>query len=191
MGWRKPYNNQTFPTWEQFIPNVGTFYSQHGNILFPAWELSVFSYFWLLRTNTALKRKIWFSFALHSLFRNFEDKSAKLLGLGNKNKRICFVLLSTFRNFAAAYEKRVSLCACGGIGRRARLRIWCFTTCRFESCQAHCKKVGIAQLVRVSPWHGGGRWSESNCRHKGGKRKEERGKWQEARGKKQEKWTML
>ena len=27
--------------------------------------------------------------------------------------------------------------ACGEIGRRARLRIWCFTTCRFESYQAH------------------------------------------------------
>ncbi len=27
--------------------------------------------------------------------------------------------------------------ACGGIGRRARLRIWLFTQCRFESCQAH------------------------------------------------------
>ena len=28
-------------------------------------------------------------------------------------------------------------CACGGIGRRARLRIWCLATCRFESYQAH------------------------------------------------------
>ena len=27
--------------------------------------------------------------------------------------------------------------ACGEIGRRARLRIWCFATCRFESYQAH------------------------------------------------------
>ena len=36
--------------------------------------------------------------------------------------------------------------------------------CRFESCQAHWK-VGIAQLVRVSPWHGGGPWFESKCRH--------------------------
>ncbi len=31
-------------------------------------------------------------------------------------------------------------CACGEIGRRARLRIWCFATCRFESCQAHESK---------------------------------------------------
>ena len=30
-----------------------------------------------------------------------------------------------------------TLCACGEIGRRARLRIWCFATCRFESYQAH------------------------------------------------------
>ena len=27
--------------------------------------------------------------------------------------------------------------ACGEIGRRARLRIWCFATCRFESYHAH------------------------------------------------------
>ena len=32
-----------------------------------------------------------------------------------------------------------TLCACGEIGRRARLRIWCFATCRFESYQAHKK----------------------------------------------------
>ena len=33
-----------FPTWEQIIPNMGTNYSQRGNILFPAWEkLSVLS----------------------------------------------------------------------------------------------------------------------------------------------------
>ena len=31
-----------------------------------------------------------------------------------------------------------SKCACGEIGRRARLRIWCRETCRFESYQAHC-----------------------------------------------------
>ena len=29
-------------------------------------------------------------------------------------------------------------CACGEIGIRARLRIWCRETCRFESYQAHC-----------------------------------------------------
>ena len=30
--------------------------------------------------------------------------------------------------------------ACGGIGRRARLRIWYLAMCRFESCQAHKRK---------------------------------------------------
>ena len=29
------------------------------------------------------------------------------------------------------------ICACGEIGRRARLRIWWFRPCRFESYQAH------------------------------------------------------
>ena len=29
----------------------------------------------------------------------------------------------------------------GEIGRRARLRIWCFATCRFESYRAHIKKT--------------------------------------------------
>ena len=32
-------------------------------------------------------------------------------------------------------------CACGEIGRRARLRIWCSDTCRFESYQAHRKRM--------------------------------------------------
>ena len=39
--------------------------------------------------------------------------------------------------------------ACGGIGRRARLRIWCLATCRFESYQAHeddCQVVDIQPL---------------------------------------------
>ena len=30
--------------------------------------------------------------------------------------------------------------ACGVIGSRARLRIWCRETCRFESYQAHEKE---------------------------------------------------
>ena len=34
-----------------------------------------------------------------AFFRNFANKLAKLLRLGNKNKRVCFVFLSTFRNF--------------------------------------------------------------------------------------------
>jgi len=39
-------------------------------------------------------------FVLLSFFRNFAIKMAKLLGLGIKNKLVYFVLLSTFRNFA-------------------------------------------------------------------------------------------
>ena len=34
-------------------------------------------------------------------------------------------------------SSRRVFCACGEIGRRARLRIWCRETCRFESYQAH------------------------------------------------------
>ena len=29
------------------------------------------------------------------------------------------------------------ICACGGIGRHARLRIWCREACKFESYQAY------------------------------------------------------
>ena len=36
--------------------------------------------------------------------------------------------------------RNASVCACGVIGSRARLRIWCRETCRFESYQAHKKK---------------------------------------------------
>ena len=39
-------------------------------------------------------------------FRNFAVKTAKLLRLGNKNKRVCFVFLSTFRNFVAIYQPK-------------------------------------------------------------------------------------
>ena len=37
--------------------------------------------------------------------------------------------------FAPAYQKQCR--ACGVIGSRARLRIWCRETCRFESYHAH------------------------------------------------------
>jgi hypothetical protein len=40
-----------------------------------------------------------------SFFRNFANKLAKLLRLSNKNKSICFVLHSTFRNFADQTDK--------------------------------------------------------------------------------------
>ncbi len=36
-------------------------------------------------------------------------------------------------------------CPGGGIGRRARFRCVCFTTCRFESCLGH----GIQNLLNV------------------------------------------
>ena len=38
-------------------------------------------------------------------------------------------------------------CACGGIGRHARLRIWCREACRFESYQAYeAKAFGVRHL---------------------------------------------
>ena len=40
-----------------------------------------------------------------------------------------------FLIFAPAYQKQCR--ACGVIGSRARLRIWCRETCRFESYHAH------------------------------------------------------
>ena len=38
-------------------------------------------------------------------------------------------------------------CACGVIGSHARLRIWCFTACRFESYQAHFHDIASAVTV--------------------------------------------
>ena len=37
------------------------------------------------------------------------------------------------------FRSSLKLCVCpgGGIGRRARFRCVCFTTCRFESCSGH------------------------------------------------------
>ena len=51
-----------------------------------------------------------------------------------KGKNSCLILN------ARAWYGRVRppiRCACGEIGRRARLRIWCRKAYRFESCQAH------------------------------------------------------
>ena len=59
--------NILFPTWEHFIPNVGTFYSQRGNNQF----FHTFGFTELI---------------LHSFFRKYTDKSTKLLRLDNKNK---------------------------------------------------------------------------------------------------------
>ena len=44
-------------------------------------------------------------------------------------------LLARWHDFCQ--PKGANDCACGEIGRRARLRIWCSDTCRFESYQAH------------------------------------------------------
>ena len=64
--------------------------------------------------------------------------------------------------FSAIFRKKSYLCtclsACGEIGRRARLRIWCRETCRFESYQAHVllnvrnvlRNVPLSFLVRRS-----------------------------------------
>ena len=69
----------------------------------------------------------------------------------------------TFGSFGEKHYLCTAKCACGGIGRRARLRIWCLATCRFESCQAHstsftykaerlfCVHVGISVQGRLLP----------------------------------------
>ena len=41
-------------------------------------------------------------------------------------------------------------CACGEIGRRARLRIWCSDTCRFESYQAHSALQYVQLKARIT-----------------------------------------
>jgi hypothetical protein len=53
------------------------------------------------------KEKQTFFLRFTCFFRNFATKIAKLLRLGNKNKRICFVLRSTLRNFGRIF--RISL----------------------------------------------------------------------------------
>ena len=58
-----------------------------------------------------------------------------------RNAQKIWLRLRAFRLFCVPLH---SLCACGGIGRRARLRIWLLTQCRFESCQAHNDKCQIA-----------------------------------------------
>ena len=39
----------------------------------------------------------------------------------------------------------------GGIGRRARFRCVCFTTCRFESCSGHCylKWLNVGEVAEL------------------------------------------
>ena len=47
-----------------------------------------------------------------------------------------FAGIKKMPTFASQMRSR----ACGVIGSRARLRIWCRETCRFESYQAHEKE---------------------------------------------------
>ena len=46
---------------------------------------------------------------------------------------------------------RIYSCPGGGIGRRARFRCVCLTTCRFESCSGH---LSIQNMITC--WRGGG-----------------------------------
>ena len=64
-----------------------------------------------------------------------------------KGKNSCLIL-----NARAWYGRVRSpiRCACGEIGRRARLRIWCRKAYRFESCQAHHFIILLKQIV----WRG-------------------------------------
>ena len=59
------------------------------------------------------------SFAFTSFFRNFAIEIARLLRLGKKKKRISFILLSTFRNFAS--ETRKTMAKQDAIFRRSEL----------------------------------------------------------------------
>ena len=68
-------------------------------------------------------------------FASFElTCSCKNTNLQPKNKKSARFSLSFAESDVNLHlESR----ACGEIGRRARLRIWCSDTCRFESYQAH------------------------------------------------------
>ena len=61
----------------------------------------------------------------------FFEKTEKKQRKPNKTKKKTLSL----QRFTKAASKQQR--ACGEIGRRARLRIWCLATCRFESYQAH------------------------------------------------------
>jgi hypothetical protein len=73
------------------------------------------------------KKKKRISFILLSTFRNFAIEIAKLLRLGKKKKRISFILLSTFRNFAA---KRLREQAAPQQSERARLHFGLHCPCK-------------------------------------------------------------
>lgn len=50
-------------------------------------------------------------------------------------------------------QKSFSVRACGVIGSRARLRIWCRETCRFESYQAHIVKMDLINTRLLNPFY--------------------------------------
>ena len=108
-----------------------------------------------LRKSAALaENKASFTRSLARLLHTKMRKSAALAG--NKasfTRSLARPLHPKMRKSAALAENKASFtrslarllstercendCACGEIGRRARLRIWCSDTCRFESYQAH------------------------------------------------------
>ena len=64
-------------------------------------------------------------------------KNYRFARLLNKNITVSkqnHLFSSHLIRFFVPLQRILHECACGGIGRRARLRIWCLTTCRFESC---------------------------------------------------------
>ncbi len=56
-----------------------------------------------------------------------------------------------FAYLCIRFKILILFCACGEIGRRARLRIWCLAMCRFESCQAHKLQEDFGPLF-LSPF---------------------------------------
>ena len=67
-----PYS--IFPTWEQFIPNVGTFHSQGGNKPFPCWEqMQEATYYHFSRINIWRNEEL--CVPLHHIMQLVMDKS--------------------------------------------------------------------------------------------------------------------
>ncbi len=64
-----------------------------------------------------------------------KKKNSEKFGGFAKKHYLCTRVLTDTPAGERNEESRIG--ACGGIGRRARLRIWFLTKCRFESCQAH------------------------------------------------------
>ena len=69
--------------------------------------------------------------ASYTLITSGKVKCYVKLRIINKFFCLFFVVWLKKCNFVA------DICACGGIGRHARLRIWCREACKFESYQAY------------------------------------------------------